>query len=364
MIIFLLLLNYSQIFALESYELYNGVRPLGMGNAGLSFLDDENVHFYNPAGISIRSYNSKAQIDVFNPSFAFNTNIINSFSDIMSGLGSISEFIKTKTGKNYHTNFSLFPNISIRNMSIGVLMQANVDARNTGTYLEDNPANPLFSLTNTYDIIPTFAIGVPLYGSMLKLGTSAKIIWRAQFDEALPYSEMVDMSFKDELREGFALAVDAGATLTLPVRYLPSFTLVARNIGDTKFYDVKNIMSSNPPGVPDTLLQTLDLGFGCYIIISSELKLKYALDYRDILDEYQNHWSKHLHTGAELAYGKGKNPYLKLRAGVNQLRPTAGFSLSSKNNTLDFAFYGVEMGNSLLEQSDYRYVLRYIISLY
>lgn len=362
MFFFILILGFLN--ALETYEIYNGVRPLGMGNAGLSFLEDENVNFYNPAGISTRSYNSKAQIDLINPSFAFNSNIISSFSDITSGLGTITDFIKNQNGKNYHSNLNFFPNVSIRNMSFGLLMQANIDAGNTGTYFEDDTNNPVFAVKNTYDIIPTFTIGMPLFASILKLGATAKIIWRAQFDEELPYSEMIDLSFREDLSEGFAFAIDGGAILTMPVRYLPSFSLVVRNIGNSKFYSFKNIMNPDATGVPNTILQTYDVGYGMYIIISDQLKMRYAFDYRDILDAYNNHWSKHIHTGAELSIGKSKIPFMQIRTGVNQLRWTFGLSLKSKNNTFDFAFYGEELGNSLRERGDNRYVFRYVISLY
>ncbi len=175
---------------------------------------------------------------------------------------------------------------------------------------------------------------------------------------------MIDLSFKDDLREGFAFALNGGAILTIPVMYLPSFSFVVRNIGNAKFYALKNIMSTNPPGVPNTLLQTYDAGYGMYIIISRQLKMRFAFDYRDLLNVYENHWSKHIHSGFELNIGKNKIPFLQLRTGVNQLRWTFGLSLKSKNNTFDFAFYGVELGNSLRERADNRYVLRYVVSLY
>jgi len=355
---FLLLFN-----LLKPYEIYNGIRPLGMGNSGLAFLDDENVNFYNPAGISLRPYYSKTETQLINPSLGINKNIINSFSNILSGLNGISDFIKEESGKNYHTNFNIFPNFSTRNMSFGILLQANLDALNTGTYFEGDLNNPVFKINNTYDIIPCFTIGMPLFSSIVKAGISSKIIWRAEFNEELPYQSMVNLSFHDDLKEGFALAVDAGIILTAPIMYLPSLALVARNIGNSKFYYYKNIMSSSSDSVPDTILQTYDLAYGMYFILLNDTKLRFAFDYRDILNNYNKHWSQHIHTGAELSFFKSQIPFLQIRTGFSQLRWSLGFGLKSKTNGFDFAFYAKELGNSLREKSDYRYISRYVFNL-
>jgi len=361
----LILICFSiNLYAQEIYEIYNSVRMLGMGDNGSTLADDENCHFYNPAGIAERKAIKGASINLFSPAFGLDMNLYRSARQILSsGMSGMVNFIQENPGNHYHMRANIFPNISIRNLSFGVLIQSNVDAENSGELSTIIPTEYTFALNTTHDVIPTLTVGFPIYGGILRLGASTKLIWRTEYNENLPYSQMANLSFADTLNEGMGFAFDAGALVTFPVKYFPKFSVVVKNITGTSFWKTR-VFTANPPSAPHDIAQTIDIGYGMYFFISDQVRMRWGTDYRDLLNANNSAWFKKIHSGIEFDFGKStEKPFLQVRAGINQFLWTAGVSINSSFNSFEFATYGEELTNSFYGRSDRRLVFRYVIGM-
>lgn len=172
----------------------------------------------------------------------------------------------------------------------------------------------------------------------LSFGLSTKYLMVSEPSIIVPLADLsylMDLmqdpsALRDEVTPGEGMGHDLGALVFLQGRNLDfSFALKVDDVGDTQI-----------KGKDDPFFQTVSVGFGLAIHSRAEV-LHLALDYRDILDAYDDRPFKKIYLGARLLL----RHRVGLAMGLYQGIPTAGFRLDLWICTLGFTAYGRELGN-------------------
>ena len=338
--------------AAERFEMYNGVRPLGMGNASVAAVNDETALIVNPAGLGkLRNFFGT----IFDPeldlgSVALNTYRAKSFSNPVS-ISQVLPAVALTPGDYFYARTQLFPSFVAKNFGIGLLVKNEIasvadSATSASLYYRDEMALLL-------------GYNFRFWDGRIKLGFTGKMISRTEVNEsALDPSGAIDMdslSAAGYAKHGLGIGGDAGLILTAPWSNLPTLALVARDIGNTSF-DKSYYSRMSTPQKPDRATQDIDAGFSFQVIHKSNIRSLWAFDYHGILtakDEEDK--NKLYHFGVEVNFGD----VFFLRTGYNQRYVTAGFELASERFQFQLATYGEEVGTAANPKEDRRNVAKF-----
>ncbi|MBI3544922.1 MAG: hypothetical protein HY075_16745 [Deltaproteobacteria bacterium] len=330
-------------------ELSDDVASLGMGTAGINVSRGPYSVFYNPANIAAKDTGSHFQLVNFQfegTGGYFATTSSGNATNFLN-LSSVYGAIKNNPNEFVGGRFTLYPNITLRNLSFGLLYEQNRGA----IYRAFDGALRVKARDR---LAPTVALSERFASGILRLGASAQLVTVGNADAVIPPAIPADPAFAKVVSSNSGLVLNGGATLTLPVRFLPSFSVVARNIGNTRF--------SATPLVPFgdlrtefTQPMTFDWGSSMTFYLGRRLEMKVALDYHDLTNKMDGGRFRHVFMGTELVF----YDIIKLRAGLAHGYPSLGFGLNTRKASLDFAAYSDEMDDRLRGAQETRYVLQY-----
>lgn len=349
-LLILLLALSGRTFAGERYEFYNGVRQLGMGGVSVATVNDETSLILNPAGLG--KLRNKF-LTVIDPEIGMSENVYDFFSDNdfdYSELISAQDILNTliaSPDEHYHLNAQLFPSFVMPNFGFGVLGSWSYD----GEVVSDSSE---FDVRYRNDLSVLLGYNIRLFDGRVKLGFSGRYINRAEVDTTVA-STSTDLKWGTLVQEGTGLAADVGLLLTGPWTYLPTLGAVVRDVGNTSYSMGSGMLYDDRP-VPDTTLQTIDVGFSVTPILAKNIRLQIAADYRDVLDsEEESEAIRRIHGGMELNI----YDHIFLRGGYNQGYWTAGMELSFQFIQVQLASYGEEIGDVGGDaKEDRRYVFK------
>ena len=329
--------------------LYEGIRPLGMGNAFTAVADDENAVFYNPAGLS---YISSFTIGVLNPRIGVATDSIDLIDDAgdtdFDVTAEVADLLREYTGKPQHASLGLFPHMGLNLFESGVLfgvlsqVSADIEIR--------NPTWPESHIHLNADVAPVVGAGlrIPTVEG-LRIGAAMKYLYRNSLNEMYTPAQIAADDFEDivedDLHTGSGVSIDIGAIYEMPelIPFVDStrFGLAALNLPDMSMGDATKVKHQVNAGmaVEKTLLPWCSVvgAFDIHDITYS------AIDGSQI--------SRRIHMGAEL-----RVPVVSIRAGVNDGYLSAGGTLDLKIFKLDLATYAIEQGAYAGQKDDRRYV--------
>lgn len=321
-------------------------RGLAMGNAVINTERGGNSVFYNPANIAAKNTGRALQL----------TNIqIEGSEGFISqrpiGILNLSQ-LYTKTLLNHpntleEMRLSLYPNFTIRNLSLGLLYEINQGA-------EVRASDGAVHVVARNRFAPTAALSFRFMSGILRLGVSAQLltVGNANSTTAAPASAS-SLNYATFIDAGTGLSKNAGVTVSLPFRYLPSFSLVARDIGNTTFSTplVKFGNGRNTPSAP----MTFDLASSLVIYAGRGIEWRNEFDYRDLINKSHGSQMQHASIGSEFLLFN----LISLRAGIAHGYLSGGFGIGSHKSSLDFAAYTDELDDRLRSREDHRFVLQY-----
>ena len=233
-------------------EIVTSARALALGNAYLNKVDDGWAAFYNPAGLgTVRGL----QFHIANAHLELNNGLVGLASDggLTDSLDNFSNAFDVRElrslhadnpGKISHARFQLFPNLTYRGLTLGYL------------YVQQNRAR-LRSLTSDYEVAertdsgPVIAVNASLYGGILKFGASAIHLTRKELQKDFAPTDPVNIDKNQDVRKGSMTLITAGMRLTLPYKYLPTFSTVLRNSSQTSFDSPE--FAGTPNEIPQTV---------------------------------------------------------------------------------------------------------------
>lgn len=329
-------------------EFVTSARALALGNAYICKVDDSWAAFYNPAGLgTVRA----PQFHIANLHVEASGGLLDS-----TGGGSVAEFpsdfmkiydaeemrtaLAEHQGKLAHARANLFPNITMRGMTLGYLY-----SQRNRAIINDDTDNE-YEIAERKDHGPVFALNASLFGGVLKFGASAVYLTRRDLYDSFGPTDQVVIEDTD-YKYGRSLQVTLGSRLTIPWTFLPTFSAVLRNATDNDFE------AGDLGGVPEPIQQTIDVGFSLTPQIGQRTRIHMEVNLKDIGDAYGTDTNRRLAAGIELDF----NRRIFLRGGYGDGWGSYGLGVRSRTFILDLTSYAVDRSlTGFRQEEDRRYV--------
>jgi hypothetical protein len=331
-------------------EFATSARALAMGNAYICKVDDSWSAFYNPAGLgTVR----KPALHLFNVhvegSSTYNqavgqgpvTDVPGNVQDSFDAAEMRSMLVNNE-GKlaSYRANF--FPNFTVRGFTLGYLFSQR------GRAIVNTPvATGTYEVAERRDQGPVFALNLPLFGGVFKIGASATYLMRRELYKEFGPNETASITDAD-YQTGKGLQVVAGARLTLPVTFLPTLAVVLHNA------TANDWEGAGSGGAPDKIKQTVDVGASITPQIGKFIRVHLEANLKDLHDAYDTDAKRRLGVGMELDF----NRRIFVRAGSGDGWGSGGIGVRSRTFIMDLTTYAVDRSaDGFREDEDRRFVL-------
>lgn len=336
-------------------EFVTSARALAMGNAYINKVDDSWSAFYNPAGLGT----------VRKPQFHLANIHLETSSGLMSAVGSgpayeipgnymdsfdpdeMRALLAKDKGELAHSRVNLFPNLTLRGMTMGYLAsQRNRAIINDEEADPNDPANT-YEIAERRDHGPVFALSGSFFGGIFKIGASGVYLFRRELQKSFLPDEEVSITSND-YKTGQSVQITAGTRLTLPWTLLPTFSAVLRNATNSSW------SGAGDAGAPEDIKQTIDAGFSITPQIGQITRVHMEVNLKDLNNAYETDIKRRLAAGMEMDF----NRRLFIRAGWGDGWGSGGIGVRSRSFILDLTTYAVDRSlDGFREQEDRRWVL-------
>ncbi|MBC7713022.1 MAG: hypothetical protein H7177_06770 [Rhizobacter sp.] len=316
-------------------ELATSGRALAMGNAYLSKADDASSAFYNPAGLgTVRN----THFHISNFHFEVNRGLLSSgtggtISDAtknvskMFSLDGTREVLKNNVGKIAHSRFHMLPNFTSRFFSFGYLL-----SKRTRAVVTDATIPTGFEYADRLDHGPYAALNISLFGGIFKAGISTIFLNRKELIGTADPAATLSVG-SNSYKKGNAFISTVGGRITLPIVFLPTFSATLHN---ALKQDFKN---GSTAGVPDSIKQSMDVGFSVTPQMGNASRIHLELDYKDLSNQFSTVSSKRkLLVGMELDFSR----IFFVRAGLGDGFGSFGLGVKSQKLEFDITTYAVD----------------------
>lgn len=350
----LMLIGVSYAYAVDhNTNETSSAKALGMGNAGINTERGPVAVFYNPASLAVKD--TRAVFQLFN----FSIDADEMWLAQSQKGGSINttnfskfyETVKASKGDLEGVRFSAYPNLTVRNFSLGLLYETN-----RGLMVRNSDSKLLVRARDRFG--PTAGLSFRMFGGIIRFGMMAQLLTVTEANDYISPPSPGSASWDKNIKAGSGLAKSAGFTLSLPFRYLPSFSVVARDIGGTSFGGAPMVFTGN--GKPNARKATYDLGTSFVYYLGKSIETKFEADYRDTTRKLGGSPMQHVFAGGEIDFFN----LFQLRGGYMNAYPTAGFGLGTKNAGINISWYSDNFEDGLRAAREQRYVVQFSKSLF
>jgi len=335
-------------------EFVTSSRALAMGNAFISKVDDSWSAFYNPAGLgTVRKpqfHLANIHLEASNGllgaigedgTHKMPTNYIDSFDP-----EEMRNMLAKNKGELAHSRLNLFPNLTLRGMTLGYFYSQRNRAIINDIEPDPNDDANTLEIAERRDHGPIFALNASMFGGIFKIGASAAYVMRKELYASFKPTESINISGSD-YSEGSSVQVNAGARLTLPYTYIPAFSVVLRNATNNDWE------GTDDNGGPEDIKQTIDLGFSITPQISKVSRLHIEVNLKDLNNSYDTDSKRRLAAGMELDVARR----FFIRAGYGDGWGSAGLGYRTRTINLDLTTYAVDRSQEdFREEEDRRWV--------
>lgn len=329
---------------------YPGIRyvsPYSQSLGGVTLpLSNEtgNSLFNNPAGLA---KNTKFRAEYLNLQFDVNSGVAGDMTQAtkMFNLGSLTGALNSDINYLYSGGIGNLTALSWGGFAVGLLLQDRVRAYSDGTNVHYE--------TNSL-AVPALGYGFSLARGVVRLGYSLQLVNLASGTT----QSVSDSSagFLSGLSEGKGLSHTASVNFAFPFTYLPTVSLVARNIGGVTYAEGSLLpRAKSPSGAPPTEVMTVDAAFGMMVRISGQVKTNWYLQYKDINNRVSVPFLEKLNFGLDLSL----SPAVALRAGMTGDQFSAGLGYRSAASEINLAWYKDPTPFKDISYYDTRFALQY-----
>lgn len=329
-------------------EFYQGIRQMGMGGAAIAVVNDETALLLNPIGLGRLR---EPYVTLIDPEVTTNMKSVGAVQEL--GLDSLQldkvyDELAGRVDQNYFVRAQIFPSFATRNFGVGFLGKQEMLARR-------NSVDQTLNLRYTSDMAAVVGYNHSFWGGTVKVGLAGRYIDRAEYDGIVdPAVQGLDL--KNFGVSGTGAAADVAVSLTSPTYYLPTLTVVAKDVGDTSFTLGKG-MRDDYMGVgdPTKVPMTVDVGAAVFPIWSKTSRGAITVEYDDVMTDGKA--NKKLHAGLEVNLADR----FFFRGGWNKGYMTTGFEFATQNLQLQIAYYGEEIGTDENPVQDDRVALKFLV---
>ena len=365
-IFFFTFLSISPVFAdgisFGIHHLYNGPRPLGMGNAFVAVANDYNAIFYNPAGLSRRDdgeINMYMGGEISTQFLTFAQDMANAQS---SGTASqkqtkVLQVIENQYGKAFGERLSMFQGIWVRPKWGIALLPMEMSVEETF----HKAVGPSLNATVIMDTIGAFAYAddIPSFpGGRMSWGLTAKAVYRGMLSKQISFIELAsdpNIIQTSDFKEGLGVDADLGFLYTPSVpqngvmsllRFArPTFGMVVRNLLEPGFLSNAKLYNKDGTEKPDKMYRVIDIGsrweYPSFFLFSG----RGVLDIRDILHPNFS-TKKAVHLGFEFDWTMASWWRGAYRFGYSEGYYTAGISAMLTTFNLDLYTHAEDVGTT------------------
>lgn len=347
----LTLSNFAHAQDSEIRPNFLGSRALGMGGAQIAVVNDETALLANPAALGkLRDFYGT----ILDPEIDLgkNVNEMNKPSTISNpfDLEQVRNAANGTRDTYYHARGQVFPSMVMKNFGIGFFGRRVLDARmdTAGTALKTFYQD---------DVAIHLGFNIRLFDGRLKLGLMGKGISRIEINKTL--NPLNSMGLDQNASEGFGVGSDAGLIFAVPIVWIPTFSVVARDIGGTAFTAGSGLRMKSTTGEPPApMAQDFDVAVAVFPIHGNKSRSSFTLEYDKISAAASaQDKSRYYHAGYEFNYADA----FFVRAGMNQRYWTAGVEFASEHTQIQLTSYGADVGPDGTPEEDRRYVLKFAI---
>lgn len=310
----------------EVFDLYRGARGQGMGGADTAIVNDETALLINPAGLGKLRNKIGTLLD---PELEFGERVsamylkkaFSGFTD----LSALSSTLDISREKPYHYKQQIFPSFVVKNFGFGLLVKDSMDAimNADGTTITAN----YFS-----DWVLATGFNFRFWDGRIKLGLTAKAINRVQASGDFLVTE--SLKINDIGKEGYGLGTDAGLILSAPWGWIPTLSIVGRDVGGTNFSNTG--LRYKLADKPDPLKQDADVAIAFFPIHNNQTRSSFTFEHKHVLtaSEYTNKLQLY-HFGWETNI----SDIIFVRFGLNGTYWTTGFEIASERTQFQIAYF-------------------------
>ncbi len=316
-------------------ELATSGRALAMGNAFISKVDDSSAAFYNPAGLgTVRSTHfhlSNLHLEVNKGLLSAGTGgaIADASKNAtkMFSLDGTREVLKDSPGKIAHSRFHMLPNFTSRYFSFGYLL-----AKRSRAVVTDTASATGFEFADRLDHGPYAALNISLFGGVFKAGISTIFLNRKELIGTADPSATLTVG-SNSYKYGNAFISTAGAKITLPIVFLPTFSANLHNALKQDFGRARGA------GAPDPIRQSMDVGFSVSPQIGNASRIHLEVNYKDLSNEFSEvSASRKILLGMELDFSR----VFFMRFGYGDGFGSFGLGVKTKKLEFDLTTYAVD----------------------
>lgn len=307
---------------------YVGSANEAMGGVVLPYTEEVgNSLMNNPAGLArFSGYRSEPM----NLNFVINSNSLSNLSTTALksfSLGGISGSMNGNAASPFGFGFTNMTAFAWNGLALGFLLQEHARAISDGT-------NATYQVVSQF--IPAFGYAFGMARNVIRVGYGLQYVNETSGTATVPSNSSA--SFLSGLNKGGGLSHQVSINLALPFTYLPTFSVIGRNLGGLHFSRTSLLpRGSNIAGTPPSQQMSIDLGFDFQIRISGTLKSHWFFEYKDI-----NHHSsiptamERLSTGLDL----NLSPAVAVKAGMTGIAQfSVGGSYRSDQSEIGLNYY-------------------------
>ncbi|NDD91499.1 hypothetical protein EBZ37_05380, partial [bacterium] len=330
---------------------YLSARAAGMADAFLPLPEDgASALFYNPAAIASLK---KLGGEVVNVTFESNNDYLLGFAPLdFYKVPSLPSYAPTLSAGEYPgVGLSIFPNFYARGFAFGALLQSRVSAKNEGGQV---------SYRSSYQFIPSIGTGIRLANGLFRLGYSLQFVSKAEGEVTNVPISSSPLGYNQQLNQGSAVSHNLGATITLPIQWLPTVSAVGRNIGSAIYKSQSLIpFARNATGVPATEPLTVDLALGLHPRIGSGDSLNMVFQLKDATNQSGFQLMDRFTFGTEVAFRGALSLRLGYGLGSGLDGINAGIGYKGQKGDFGFAWYREELGTPSASDRERRWLMQY-----
>ncbi len=344
----------SPVYALdELFAVYNAPQALAMGNAMVADASGYLSNYYNPAGLAKMPKN-RMELNAIALESAANFAALGQMVslrkiDVAAFLGDL----QTSPGTYSYLRYTALPSIALRGFSLSVLANHETAALSDGGNVD---------VKSHTDMGLTVGFARNMAGNLVKLGVAGKFLIRDELKGEFAHGILAtEDDVAANSREGIGFGIDVGLMVTLPMKYLPSLGVVARDVLNTSFTS-SNILNSQATGTPDSIARSFDVGFSINPRFSRIWQTRLSVDLKH-LERTDLPFTKRLHVGLQLFSLERKRKFY-IWLGLNQLYPCGGVGLNLPGGNLELVTYAQDKAPGALAEADRRIMLRYTVGFF
>lgn len=282
-----------------------------------------NCLFNNPACLA---RNMGMQGDLVNLNLELNSGSLNhfGFSTFQSlSLNGMKKILDKSPNEVNAYGAGVSTAFSWGGLSAGLLVQEKVMALYDGTQ---------YHYSTLSQTIPAVGVAVPLARGVVRVGYGLQWVNKSVGS----VSTAQPQAFLDGLSDGQGFSHNASVNIIIPYRFLPTFSLAAKNLFGTA-YSKGSLLSraSQPVAAPGDEPMILDAALDFQIRITGESKTHWYFQYQDISNQTLLPVLERLSNGLDIQFNRN----FSIQAGFKGLKYALGLHYRGEQSSVGLSWY-------------------------